>query len=168
MKYLLIRECAKRPETGSLRGMRRAHGHCVKHAWRAVAAGITALILPVLLSEARNGEGQNAVGTTGHAMTEPEDSPATLHDLETATGAVDQNELIGRRVDFHVTVADLADSASFWVGNKDNRMLVVFGRGATQSVTAGQMARITGTIEGLPKPLNDQKVYIRADNIIPQ
>lgn len=148
--------------------MGRAHGHCVKHAWWAVAAGITALILPVLLSEARYAERQNAVGTTGHAMAEPADSPATLHDLETATGAVDQNELIGRRVDFHVTVADLADSTSFWVGNKDNRMLVVLGRDAMQSVKAGQMARITGTIEGRPKPLNDQKVYIRADNVIPE
>jgi hypothetical protein len=168
MKYLLIQECAKRPETGSLLGMGRAHGHCVKHVWWAVAAGITALILPVLLSEARDGERQNAVGTTGHAMAEPEDSPATLHDLETATGAVDQNELIGRRVDFHVTVAGLADSTSFWVGNKDNRMLVVLGPDPIQSVKAGQMARITGTIEGLPKPLNDQKVYIRADNVIPE
>jgi hypothetical protein len=168
MKYLLIQECAKPPETGSLRGMSRAHRHCVKHAWWAVAAGITALIVPVLLSEARYGERQTAVGTTGHATAGPEDSPATLHDLETATGAVDQNELIGRRVDFHVTVADLADSTSFWVGNKDNRMLVVLGPDAVLSVKAGQMARITGAIEALQKPQNDQKVYIRADNVIPE
>jgi hypothetical protein len=148
--------------------MGRAHGHRVKRAWWTIAAGITALILTVLLSEAPYGEHQNVVGTTGHAMAEPEDSPATLHDLETATGAVDQNELIGRRVDFHVTVADIANSTSFWVGNKDNQMLVVPGPDRIHSVTVGQMARITGTIEVLPKPLNDQKVYIRADNIIPE
>jgi len=150
--------------------MGRAHGQCVKHVWWAVAAGITALILSVLLSETQYGERQSAVGTTGHAVAGPGDSPATLHDLETATGAVDQNELIGRRVDFHVTVADFATDTSFWVGSKENRLLVVLGRhnGSDALITAGQTARITGTIEALPKPLNDQKVYIRADNIIPE
>ena len=149
--------------------MGRAHARCVKHTWWAAAAGITALILTLLLSTP-SGEPQDAVGTTGHLMADGEDSPATLHDLETATGAVDQNELIGRRVDFHVKVADLASDTSFWVGSKDNRMLVVLGRdnGSDAFITVGHTARITGTIEELSKPLNDQKVYIRADNVIPE
>lgn len=140
----------------------------MKVAWWAVAAGMTALILTLLLSTP-SGEPQDAIGTTGHSMADAEDSPGTLHDLETATGAVDQNELIGRRVDFHVKVANLASDTSFWVGSKDNRLLVVLGHDNRRDalMTAGQTARITGTIEGLPKPLNDQKVYIRADNVIP-
>ena len=66
------------------------------------------------------------VGTTGQQGGEPEDSPATLHDLETLTGAVDPHELIGRRVDFHVKVADINNYASFWVANNGNKMLGLY------------------------------------------
>src|SRR4029077_17096847 len=42
------------------------------------------------------------IGTAGRETTaEPEDSPATIHDLETMTGALDPYQLIGERVDFH-------------------------------------------------------------------
>jgi hypothetical protein len=127
--------------------------------------------------------GNPPVGTTGHtAATEAEESPATLHDFETVTGVVDQHELIGRRVDFQAMVADIANGTSFWVGNKDNQILVVLGRdNHLQPVKPGQMARITGTIEAIPnadapfswelndsvrREFKDQKVYIRADNVI--
>jgi hypothetical protein len=106
--------------------------------------------------------GNSPVGTAGHAsVPEPEDSPATLHDLETLTGAIDRHELIGTRVDLHVKVRDINNDRSFWVGNKDNRVLVVHG--PIEPFTAGQTARIIGSIE-----MRDQMAYIRADNVIPE
>lgn len=141
--------------------------------------------------------GSPPVGTAGReAADEPEESPATLHDLETVTGAVDPHELIGRRVDFHLKVADINNYTSFWVANKDNRMLVVLGRdnrsdaqrvhGAPspndiKPAAPGQMVRITGTIESIPnaearyswglnarRALEDQTVYIRAERVTPE
>lgn len=154
--------------------MPRARSPRVKQAVWAVAAGLVALTLILLSGKAPQGKRHTAVATSGHALAEADDSPATLHDLETATGAVDRNELIGRRVDFHVKVAGVGSGGSFWVGSKDNRMLVVSASpDGSPPVTSGQTARITGTIEGLPngavrEELKDQKVYIRADNVIPE
>ena len=138
------------------------------------------------------------VGTAGRdAANEPEASPATLHDLETVTGAIDPHELIGGAVDFHVKVADINNDTTFWVSNKDNRMLVVLGRdnrsdaqrvhgvaspNDIKPVAAGQMVHITGTIQGIPdaearyswglndsqrRALDGQTVYIRAERVTP-
>ena len=120
--------------------------------------------------------GDPPVGTAGHkGADEPDESPATLHDLETVTGMVDPHELIGGRVDFHVKVADINNYTSFWVGNKDNRMLVVHGAPSPndiQPTATGEMVRITGTIEGIPnaeaRAFEDQKVYIRAEHVTPE
>ena len=178
-----------------------------KSKW-AIYVGLIALGIALLVAwpyyRSRHGTGISPlgnppVGTSGHeGAPEAEEPPATLHDLETVTGAVDPHELIGRRVDFHVKVADIANNTSFWVGNKDNRMLVVLGRdnrsdaqrdhgnaspNDIQPVKPGQTARVTGTIEGLPdaegrfswglndsvrRELKDQKVYIRATNVMPE
>lgn len=128
------------------------------------------------------------VGTAGRdAANGPEASPATLHDLETLTGAVDPHELIGGTVDFHVKVANINNDTTFWVSNKDNRMLVVLhgtpSPNDIKAATPGQMVHITGTIEGVPKAaaryswglndsqqrtLDDQKVYIRAEHVTPE
>jgi hypothetical protein len=128
------------------------------------------------------------VGTAGRdAANEPEASPATLHDLETVTGTVDPHELIGGTVDFHVKVADINNDTTFWVSNKDNRMLVVLhGTPSPNDIkpaAPGQVVHITGTIEGVPKAearyswglndsqrrtLEDQKVYIRAEHVTPE
>ena len=103
------------------------------------------------------GREANAVGTAGYAAEpEPEDAPATLHDLETMTGTLDQHELLGWHVDFHVKVAAIRDATSFWIGKGDSRVLVR----STATVSADQFVRITGTIEG-----HDQQVYIRADGV---
>jgi hypothetical protein len=126
------------------------------------------------------------VGTAGRdAANEPEASPATLHDLETVTGAIDPHELIGGTVDFHVKVADINNDTTFWVSNKDNRMLVVVHGTPSnhiRSAAPGQVVHITGTIEGVPtaaaryswglndsqrRTLEDQKVYIRAERVTP-
>ena len=128
------------------------------------------------------------VGTAGRdAANEPEASPATLYDLETVTGAVDPHELIGGAVDFHVKVADINNDTTFWVSNKDNRILVVLhGTLSPHDIklaTPGQVVHITGTIEGVPnaearyswglndsqrRTLEDQKVYIRAEHVTPE
>jgi len=137
-----------------------------------IAIGIVTLIVALMWAgpyiRSRHGAGVSPVsnppvGTAGRDA--PDESPATLHDLETVTGTVDPHELIGRRVDFHVKVADINNYTSFWVGNKDNRMLVVLARdnrseaqrvhGAAspndiKPAAAGQMVHITGTIEGIP------------------
>lgn len=170
----------------------------------AVLAGILALmialmyILPLERSRGSAGvtrddvasdSGFDGVGTAGRdaSVPEPEDSPATLHDLETVTGSLDPHELIGTRVDFDLKVGDINDNASFWVGTKDNPMLVVLGRDKASAngirpVKRGQMARVTGTIEAIPPAGSryswgvndsvrrelDQKVYIRADKVIPE
>jgi hypothetical protein len=144
--------------------------------------------------------GNPPVATNGHlSRSDPEDSPATLHDLETLTGAVDPHELIGSRVDLHVMVAeDLNDYTSFWVGNKDNRILVVLERDSRSDAqrehgapspnditraVPGQTVHITGTIQDIPfaeaisswelndsqrQELQDQKVYIRAEHVTPE
>ena len=168
-----------------------------------IVAVITALMWAMPYQRSRHGSGvspaSNApVGTAGRdATNEPEESPATLHDLETVTGTVDPHELIGRTVDFHVKVADINNYSSFWVSNKDNRMLVVLGRdnrsdaqrvhgvalpNDIKPVAAGQMVHITGTIQGIPdaearyswglndsqrRALDGQTVYIRADHVTP-
>lgn len=156
-----------------------------------VPAGIVLLIL-ALVFISRAGDAPTAdvrsVGTSGHGESapEPEDSPATLHDLETVTGSVDPHQLVGSRVDFHLQVRDINNNTSFWVGTKDNPMLVVLeraNRSEAQPITRGEMARITGTIEAIPleesrfnwgvndsvrRALKDQQVYIRADNVVPE
>src|ERR1043165_7386812 len=76
--------------------------------------------------------GNPPVGTAGRdSAPEPADTDATLHDIETMTGSVDEHELIGRRVDFHVVVADTASAGAFWIGKGDNRELVVPSRTRT-------------------------------------
>lgn len=139
-----------------------------------------------------------AIGTAARGVPpRPIDAEATLHDLETMTGVSDPNELIGRRVDFQAKVTEV-NNYVMWTGTGDNRVLVVLGRddrseaqrmhGAPspnniKPVHAGQTARITGTIEPIPyaearnywgltpqqrNALDDLKVYIRADAVLPE
>ena len=72
-----------------------------------LAAALTALMLVGLwpIRDYERPEANRPVGTTGEAAApepeatpEPEDAPATLHDLETMTGALDQHELLGWHV----------------------------------------------------------------------
>lgn len=120
--------------------------------------------------------------------------PAIIQELETITGSVDGQQLIGRRVDLHVRVQDPND-VSFWAGDGDNRLLVVFGRdtrdGATRQVgrppvhgiqplQAGQQATVSGSIQRLPKAEEmfnwqltrteaaealERQFYVRADSV---
>ena len=127
-----------------------------------LAAGLTALIVASLWTAPRDQTvwPETPVGTAGHvAAAEPEESPATLHDLETMAGALDPHELLGWHVDFHVRVSALRDATSFWIGKTDSRVLVV----SMTPVNADQIVRITGTVEG-----QDQQVYIRASSVTPE
>ena len=140
----------------------------------SILAGITALVLAIVwagarvrtstgIDEARPGDAP--IGTAGYQTpSDSEDSPATIHDLETMTGAIDPHELIGGRVDFHLKVGEVRDGTSFWVGHGDNHVLVV-PRNKVQPVMTGEMVRITGTIEKIPK---GHQVYIRADAVTPE
>ena len=121
--------------------------------------------------------------------------PAIIQELETITGSVGGQQLIGQRVDLHVKVQDIANDTAFWVGDGDNRLLVVMSRdnrtdaqrqaGLPAShgilpVQTGQQATIAGSIQRLPKPeemfswqltradaaeLADRQFYIRADTV---
>jgi hypothetical protein len=136
--------------------------------WTLAVLGAMTVLVVLLWTTSGTERPRTAIGTAGHETAEPEDSPATLHDLETVTGAVDQHEWVGSRVDFHVKIAGVANDTSFWVGSKDNRMLVVNASpNGVQPVIPDQMARIRGTID-MRRELKDQKVYIRADSVIPE
>jgi hypothetical protein len=123
------------------------------------------------------------------------ESAGVLTELETITGAIDGNELVGRRVDLHVDVQNRANDVAFWVGSRDNRILVVMARdnrsgrqrqlgvGAGHNIVPvhdGQRATISGVIRRLPdaqamaswgltvaekSELTDRKIYIRADHV---
>ncbi|HEY3159065.1 MAG TPA: hypothetical protein VGJ78_08920 [Vicinamibacterales bacterium] len=128
-----------------------------------IVAGVLTALMLVALWPAPHVDGRRAerpVGTAGYAAApEPEDSPATLHDLETIAGALDPHQLLGWRVDFHVKVSGILDPTSFWIGKADNRVLVV----AMTPVEPGQAVWITGTVEG-----RNRDVYIRADSVTPE
>ena len=150
------------------------------------------------------GGNRGVTGTSGNNMPRETDDnagpaavvpPAIIQELETITGSVDGQQLIGRRVDLHVTVQDVANDTAFWVGEGDNRLLVVTGRDNRNAnkrqagvpaahgilpVRPGQQATISGTIQRLPKAeemfswqltrtdaaeLADRQFYIRADTV---
>jgi hypothetical protein len=144
-----------------------------------------------------------AVGTSGQQVPAPasdvvaaaheEDlQPSLIREIETITGANDAMALTGRRVDLHVDVQERATDVAFWVGPRDNRVLVVLARSRDRGdrtqpvghrispVHAGQRAAITGVVRSVPAAddmsswnlsdddkaeLDDRKVYIRADAV---
>jgi len=136
------------------------------------------------------------VGTSGtHEADVEADDAAIVREIETITGANDAMALVGRKVDLHVDVQHLANDQAFWVGPRDNRVLVVLARdnrsgvqrqearSATHRVVPvhnGQPATISGVIRPLPvreqmaswnltetdrKEAADRKIYIRADSV---
>lgn len=150
--------------------------------------------------QARTETGREGVlGTTGQA-TGDNAGPAltTIHELETITGATDGHELVGRTVDLHVPVQQHLNDVAFWIGPRDNRLLVVLARdnrdGATRQEgrpgstgltipEAGQQATISGTIQRVPyaeamyswgltnadrAELMERRIYLRADSVTAQ
>ena len=145
----------------------------------------------------------DTVGTTGAAEPRPvasagspvEATPGVIQEIETITGIVDGQELIGRRIDLHVKVQAVPNNVVFWIGENDNRVLVALGRDTRHGserqrglpprhgilpVHPGQYAAISGTVQRLPRAeemfnwqltenelaeAKDRKVYILADNV---
>ena len=131
-------------------------------------------------------------GNTGPPAVVP---PALIQELDTITGSVDGQQLIGLRVDLHVRVQAVPNEVVFWVGGRDNRVLVVLRRDNRDGkerqlglpprhgiapVHTGQQATISGSVQRLPKAeemyswrltepdhaeLLDRKMYIRADTV---
>jgi hypothetical protein len=116
-----------------------------------------------------------AVGTAGFQ----EIDGGVIHELETITGINDGHQLVGRRVDLHVPVQQHLNDAAFWVGSRDNRVLVVLGRDS-RSGAAGTMTTISGTVRALPSEeethrwgltesdrdeLMQRRIYVRADAV---
>ena len=141
-----------------------------------------------------------SVGTSGQRSNESENSgPAlsTIHELETITGSNDGHELVGRHVDLHVPVNQHINDVAFWVGPRDNRLLVVLARddrdGSTRqhgepsgtaigAIRAGQQATVSGTVQRVPyaeamyswgltnadrAELMDRPIYLRAERVTP-
>ena len=137
-----------------------------------------------------------AVGTSGaHNGSAESHGGDVITDVETITGANDGMALVGRRVDLHVDVQARANDRAFWVGPRDNRLLVVLSRDTRDGlerqtgqpsnhgiapVRGGQRAAISGVIRPLPKAehryswslsreeheeLEARKVYIAADTV---
>ena len=150
------------------------------------------------VTEGTNTGQEGLVGTTGTLRDEDDSNGnGVIHELDTITGMNDAQELVGRRVDLHVPIQQHLNDVAFWVGSKDNRLLVVLARdtrgGATRqrgepsshgldAQYEGEMATISGTVQPLPKPeemyswaltevdrkaLLDRRVYIRADTVTP-
>ncbi len=130
-----------------------------------------------------------AIATAGRDEPEAVDadvSPSTIHDVETITGAIDGHELIGRRVDLHAKAVGVTNKGAFWVGARDNHVLVAPAhdqRIARRPVREGQPVRISGIIQEMPNAkerlswdltapdllqLTDQRIYIRADRLRPE
>lgn len=168
--------------------------------WLA-AAGIAAIVVvlgwlgPDFGSRHWTGPGSTGVpdakGTAGRAEpvpTDADEAPATIREIETITGAVDGHELIGRRVDLHLKATGVTNEGAFWVGPRDNHVLVSplrDGRTKRRPVREGAAVTIAGTIEAVPNAkarerlswgltgpdlvqLTDQRVYIRPDRITPE
>lgn len=108
---------------------------------------------------------RGAVGTSGSFDQPTATDSNVIREIETITGLVDRRPLIGRKVELHVPVAGNANDEAFWVGEKDNRVLVVphrdtrdnadrqAGRIANNAIAqleAGKMATITGSIQPVP------------------
>jgi hypothetical protein len=137
-----------------------------------------------------------AVGTSGtHDGAAETNGGDVITEVETITGTNDGMRLVGRRVDLHVDVQERANDHAFWVGSRDNRLLVVLrrdrrdgmqrqqGRPSNHGISpvhGGQRAAISGVIRAVPEAeqryswsltrddeqeLADRKIYIDADTV---
>jgi len=194
-----------------------------QHHWRWVLPVLLMLVLPAVAIQQLHETSRNSreplrnqmvnglpttgeaggVGTSGRDRSVEEAMVvssvlSSIHDLETITGLVDRRQLVGRHVELHVPVAGMANDQAFWIGGKDNQLLVVPTRdhrdlverqagyvaaNAVAPLEAGRMATISGTIAPMPmaeqayswglttadrEALAASGVYLRADTITVQ
>jgi hypothetical protein len=136
------------------------------------------------------------VGTSG-TLDANQDPPAghTIRELETITGTNDGHQFVGRRVALNVPVNQHVNDIAFWVGERDNRLLVVLARdnrdaaerhrgdpadSGLGNLDAGRPTSIAGSIQRVPyaeamyswgltqtdrAELMERRVYLRADTV---
>ena len=139
------------------------------------------------------------VGTSG-TLNPDQDSAAgpdhIIRELSTITGANDGHQFVGRRVELNAPIHQHINDTAFWIGEGDNRLLVVLARdnrdGAERqrgepadtglTLDAGHRAAIAGSIQQVPyseamyswgltttdrAELMDRRVYLKADSVTP-
>jgi len=127
-----------------------------------------------------------AVGTSGVASTTAATDvvqPVLIQEVETITGTIDGHELVGRKVDLHAAAGARASDMAFWMGSRDNRILVVISPRSKHrrvSVRPGQQAAVSGMVRRLPPAAEmmawnltaedaaeaaDRRIYISADSV---
>jgi hypothetical protein len=145
-------------------------------------------------------------GTSG---VDPSAAPAlgaatnpVIHELDTITGALDGHELVGQRVDLHVDLATnpsmMGNGTRFWIGPRDNRVLVVLRRDTRDDLQrtdgdpshhglppleTGRRYAISGTVQRLPRAeamasweltqeeqevLAQRPIYVAATQAVPE
>lgn len=193
MGLWLVQGNRSEPEEGD------ADGIAVAAASRAPHRGAHVRGAPRQPAPAREAAVAGAVGTSGarlaHEGAAENETGHVVMEIETITGANDGMILVGRRVDLHVQVQAIATDRAFWVGSRDNRVLVVLDRdhhsGVRRrhsrsshhnilTVRGGQRAAISGVVRPVPRPderltwklteagereLADRKIYIRAETV---
>lgn len=138
-----------------------------------------------------------AIGTTGRDRSVAESLVVySLHEIEGISA--DRQALVGRKVELHMPVGDIANDQAFWVGDKDSRLLVVPTRdhrdiverqagliagNSIAPLEGGKTAVVAGTIQPIPmveetyswglstrdrEELASRGVYLRADTITVQ
>ena len=135
-----------------------------------------------------------SIGTTGRDRSVAESMVVySLHEMKgiSASGQA----LVGRKVELRMPVGDIANDRAFWVGDKDNRLLVVPTRdhrdiverqaglitgNNVAALESGKTAVVSGTIQPMPRAeeayswglttrdreeLASRGVYLRADSV---
>jgi hypothetical protein len=148
---------------------------------------------PALESVSEDAVGTTGVHPTANAVRFRPGLP-TIHELETITGVNDGHLLVGRRVDLRIPVQQYLNDSAFWVGSKDNRLLVVvrprrnarphdgsaLSAGDGRTVQAGERTTVVGSIQQIPDDealsswgltdidlaeLMERRIYLRAESI---
>ena len=152
-------------------------------------------LLQAMLNGMPTARESGAIGTTGRDRSVAESLVVySIHEIEGTP--TDRQALIGRKVELHMPVGDIANDQAFWVGDNDTRILVVPSRDHRDIVErqagliagnniapleTGKTAVISGTIERMPmieqtyswglstadrEELAARGVYLRADSVI--
>jgi hypothetical protein len=109
---------------------------------------------------------RGATGTAGRDRSAAESTAVySIREVESITGLGDRQQLVGRKVELRVPVLGIANDEAFWIGERDNRILVVPDRDHRDSaqrqaglvstndiapLEADTVAVISGTIQRLP------------------
>ena len=103
-----------------------------------------------------------------------------MRTVRAITSAEDPLKLVGRRIEFYLNAPYPLDPRGFWVGNNENRLLVVYAPNVITSPQTGRAVRISGTVQAIPsveeqtswgldasqrQDVEREKVYVLADTV---